>query len=428
MFCSKCGKALSSDMVFCPDCGTKAVTNSAGKKAVKKSHKRSPIKMIVVGLILVLTLAALLLGGIIFFGGREGMAQDDLDEASRSEMDEDQKEENLWEGSLKTQITDENGDPIEGSYVNEQLKEAYPGYMDPEIARAFGLIKEEVIELFGEPDMFYEKEGSFPRELIYGDIHYMMVGESDVVNRISGPVKQIFDPTRGSINTLDDIISLTGSAEKMNYYVDEGMGDWSYGRGVLVATSYTAPYSFEMSYSPDRKTASDQWISIIYAENGLTSPWTGERLKGDEVEPHVREIRERYNNTVQKCNEGNEQFADMEIDGEICRVTANLNEYGEVMRIFYQKDGDKFWLYYDNYAHLEFVYVERADGSAQRWYFFMDKAFRVRYSADADKPDDSYNYENGDLVDLLEKYQKDGWDIDLYWIEKGAQLRQRFEK
>ena len=91
MFCSKCGKALSSDMVFCPDCGTKAVTNSAGKKAVKKSHKRSPIKMIVVGLILVLTLAALLLGGIIFFWGREGMAQDDLDEASRSEMDEDQK-------------------------------------------------------------------------------------------------------------------------------------------------------------------------------------------------------------------------------------------------------------------------------------------------------------------------------------------------
>lgn len=44
MFCSKCGKALNSNVVFCPGCGAKVVTNGTSNMVAKKSKKNYQLK------------------------------------------------------------------------------------------------------------------------------------------------------------------------------------------------------------------------------------------------------------------------------------------------------------------------------------------------------------------------------------------------
>ncbi len=438
MFCSKCGQALNENAVFCPNCGTKVGGECKNQTVVKIPRKKFPVKLVAGGAVVLLLLAGGFLGVKGILSVIDGAEKNDLDKDLEETL-ESPEMENLWEEaekitepSRKTQTDSESVNETEGDQDDAKAQaqeEIDPDYMNPEIARAFGLTKEEVIELLGEPDKFYDKEGAFPCEMIYGDIDYMMVGESETINEICGPLRQLFNSNKDSINTLDDIITLTGAEGMVEYYVDEGLGDWNYGIGVLVARSYTGPYSFEMSYSPDREVTSDQKVTIVYDENSPQTPIFGERLTGEAVEQHVTEIRKRYNNIVQNCNAQNEQSKDVEMSGVTCHVTANLDDQGQVMRVSYQMEGNRFWLYYDAFSHLEFAYLERADGSAERWYFSQDKAFRIRTSADADKPDESYNYENDELIDLLQQYKEEkNVDWDVSWMELGAQMRQLFVK
>lgn len=431
MFCKKCGQQLRADAVFCPNCGTKVIVNSKAGKSAKPSAQMKPLKLFAGAIALILVAGGSILCVKAALSGKEKPAGNDPDKELQAELSSDEEMENLWkelekdsEDAAEAEAAFEKADKMveasEELIVDEVVE---PGYMNPDIARVFGLTRDEVIALLGEPDQEFEKTDVFWGELSYGDIRYQIMGESDVVNRIGGPLNKLISEEQ-VCNTVDDMIAMTGAEGLVDYYVDEGVGDYSFGRGELVSKGYTQPYYFEMAYNPDRSIDADSWIAINYDEDRTSKmSYASNRPSGDQVEERVSEIRERYNSTVQSCNAGNEISVDVEIDGEVCRVTANLDEYGNVMRVVYQKNGSTFWLYYYD-VNLDFLYAELADGSAERWYFSGDKAFRVRVSADAGKPDESYNYENDELLDILKS--EDNTDSDIKWMETAAFLRRLF--
>lgn len=436
MFCTNCGQKIEDDSVFCVHCGARAEEEKSLAKEEKRN--RSPILFLILG--------AIAIGGIIWWNGRTAE-----EESNTSFNNVKEETNNLWNeaerGAVKENIGEDIRDAVKEKFNSEDRKAvdtkkeeksanettvaiedmdyaveavAEPeimqsGPLNTDITQCFGKTREEIIDMRGEPEMEYEAMGAFPNELQYEDATFLIWSNSTTVDVIIAPVENVLI-NGNSYQTIDDIIAAFQAEDYMGYYVDEGKGDYFYGYDELVAYSTTAPYCFTMLYHHDRTLYDTPWIEIKCRDEAIKST----RVKAENIESAVEGTRERYNSIVSKCNSSNEVTASAEIDGVWCDVTANLDESGNVMRVSYVRNGDTYWYYYD-YFWLDFMYCEKADGSAERWYF-SESAYRIRVTDDASRPDDAYNYEGTEL----EEFMEDSEYTDIEYIELAYYIRHLF--
>ena len=218
----------------------------------------------------------------------------------------------------------------------------------------------------------------------------------DQVGEVSGVLSVITNMKQSDVVQVADLANMLGIGGDLRYYVDEGIGDYSYDEGALVAAGTNGDYLITILFNEDKNVTG---TSDIFIRKMSLYP-AGQNMTEDDVENEVSSIRTTYNDIEENISDQRYTIKEIEVSGKkasvyldsenkpACVDIADSNMQGYSCKLYY-KDGN-----------LIFTYYEDPQGTSERLYFKNGNLFRWRHCEDSGDPEDAVNHDNEDSVDF----------------------------
>lgn len=271
--------------------------------------------------------------------------------------------------------------------------------INDDIYHYFGMGYDDLVAELGTPSWNSGTEDWLGRQIRYDDkkIYFTQVPNYvDQVGEVSGVLSVITNMKQSDVVQVADLANMLGIGGDLRYYVDEGIGDYSYDEGALVAAGTNGDYLITILFNEDKNVTG---TSDIFIRKMSLYP-AGQNMTEDDVENEVSSIRTTYNDIEENISDQRYTIKEIEVSGKkasvyldsenkpACVDIADSNMEGYSCKLYY-KDGN-----------LIFTYYENPQGTSERLYFKNGNLFRWRHCEDSGDPEDAVNHDNEDSVDF----------------------------
>lgn len=318
---------------------------------------------------------------------KEKKAKDSTESVSKKESDTQKASKTDKSETDKSAKTTEQTDHKKDIKIND------------DIYRYFGMGYDDLVAELGTPSWNSGTEDWLGRQIRYDDkkIYFTQVPNYvDQVGEVSGVLSVITNMKQSDVVQVADLAKMLGIGGDLRYYVDEGIGDYSYDEGALVAAGTNGDYLITILFNEDKSVTG---TSDIFIRKMSLYP-AGQNMTEDDVENEVSSIRTTYNDIEENISDQRYTIKEIEVSGKkasvyldsenkpACVDIADSNMEGYSCKLYY-KDGN-----------LIFTYYEDPQGTSERLYFKNGNLFRWRHCEDSGDPEDAVNHDNEDSVDF----------------------------
>lgn len=353
----------------------------------------------------VVVFAACAIAGALTLGACGNTISEDISkqekEGTRKEKKTKDSTESVSKKETDTQKASKTGKSETGrtSDTTERTDSKSDIKINDDIYRYFGMSYDGIVSELGTPSWDSGTEDWLGRQIRYDDkgIYFTQVpGYVDQIGEVSGTLSAITNMKQSDVVQVADLAKMLGIGGDLRYYVDEGIGDYSYGEGALVAAGTTGDYLITILFNEDKSVTG---TSDIFIRKMSLYP-AGQKMTDDDVEQEVSSIRATYNDIEENISDQRYTIKEIEVSGKkasvyldsenkpACVDIADSNMKGYSCELYY-KDGN-----------LIFTYYEDPQGTSERLYFKNGNLFRWRHCEDSGDPDDAVNHDNESSVDF----------------------------
>ena len=137
--------------------------------------------------------------------------------------------------------------------------------INDDIYHYFGMGYDDLVAELGTPSWNSGTEDWLGRQIRYDDkkIYFTQVPNYvDQVGEVSGVLSVITNMKQSDVVQVADLANMLGIGGDLRYYVDEGIGDYSYDEGALVAAGTNGDYLITILFNEDKNVTGTSDIFI----------------------------------------------------------------------------------------------------------------------------------------------------------------------